>query len=134
MREYVREHTATLLRRLADEVHRAHVEGASDEAVHDVRVAVRRLSAGLRTFADFYPTRARKRIRRKLRELMDAAGAVRDRDIAVKLLREAGLPEQAPAIQHLIVQRKEMARQLAQKLERWKRRKFPREWRDALEL
>src|SRR5229473_321284 len=95
MRDYVRQQTAVLLRRLAYEVNRA-AKNADEEAIHDLRVAIRRLSRCLQLFSQFYPGRSWKKIRRHLSELMDAAGDVRDRDIAAKLLEQAGVQSQAP--------------------------------------
>jgi CHAD domain-containing protein len=92
------------------------------------------LSGCLRTFSDFYPARARKRVRRRLRELMDAAGAVRDRDIAAKILKLAGVPEDAAAFERLREERGEAARQLSRELQHWKQRSFSREWRGELGL
>lgn len=54
------------------------------EAVHDLRVATRRLRAALRVFADYLPRPVR--LRRGLRRLARRLGAVRDRDIVAALL------------------------------------------------
>src|ERR1035441_11114418 len=89
MRDYARFQTATLLRRMAYQLNRAerHTDSAS---VHDLRVAIRRLSRCLRTFAPLYPDRYWKKIRRELGALMESAAAVRDRDIAIEILGQAG--------------------------------------------
>src|SRR5260370_29156551 len=97
MREFALQQTAVLLRRLAFEVNRAAKNG-DRAAVHDLRVAIRRFSRGLRLFAQFYPAGSRKKIRRQLAGLMQAAGRVRDRDIALQLLAEAGVPSQAAVV------------------------------------
>jgi CHAD domain-containing protein len=134
MREYVRLQTAILLRRLAYQMNRTRVEGAGDEAVHDLRVAIRRLSGCLRTFSDFYPGRARKRVRRRLRALMDAAGEVRDRDIAVKILSQSGVPQDAPVFTKLKEERTEAARHLSREVHHLRQRSFSRGWREELGL
>lgn len=59
------------------------------EAVHDLRVATRRLRAALRTFRRVLPRRLR-RLRRDLRTLARGLGRVRDLDVLLE-----GLPEQA---------------------------------------
>ena len=91
MREYAHEQTAILLRRLAMQINRAARSGDPD-AVHDLRVAIRRLSRCLRVFAQFYPGQGWKKMRRRLKDLLDACGAVRDRDIALDLLSKADFP------------------------------------------
>ncbi|MDE3167410.1 MAG: CHAD domain-containing protein, partial [Acidobacteriota bacterium] len=114
MRDFARLQTAVLLRRLAYEVNRVARDGAAAaDPVHDLRVAIRRLSRCLRAFAPVYPGNSAKRIRRSLRELMQAAAEVRDRDIAAQLLLEAGTAESAGPLRHLASQREEAARRLA---------------------
>src|SRR4051812_44141846 len=102
MHDYVKLQTAILLRRLAFQVSHA-AKSADHEAVHDLRVAIRRLNRCLRAFSQFYPGQSWKKIRRRLRHLMDAAGDVRDRDIAANMLQEAGFDSTDPAF-HLLRQ------------------------------
>src|SRR5271165_3769366 len=92
LREHVRTHTATLLRRMAFQVRQATIRTDAD-AVHDLRVSIRRLRECLRTFADLYPAAQRKKIRKELRRLMKCAEQVRSADIALDLLQGAGLAE-----------------------------------------
>ena len=63
-----------------------------EETAHDVRVAIRRLTQALRVFAPLLADKQAKRLRKELRPLLDAAAVVRDCDIALQLLRGAGLP------------------------------------------
>lgn len=133
MREYVRGQTAMLLRRLAYQVSRAARRGDAG-AVHDLRVAIRRMSRCLRVFAEFYPGDSRKKIRREMAGLMEAAGAVRDRDIALALMAEAGAPRGGATAARLEAERKQAARELQLEARRWKRGSFSRKWRAALEL
>ena len=60
-----------------------------EEAIHDLRVSIRRLSRCLRLFSPLYPGSSWKKVRNRLKVLMEAAGEVRDRDIAAKLLIDA---------------------------------------------
>src|SRR5713226_4453576 len=133
MRDYVRQQTAILLRRLAYEVNRA-AKNADDEAIHDLRVAIRRLSRCLRLFAQFYPGNSWKKIRRRLSELMDAAGEVRDRDIAAKLVARAGVLPPAAVFKRLASDRKAAVRELSAELRHWKQRSFSKKWRTQLGL
>src|ERR1051326_4630890 len=93
MREFALLQTAVLLRRLAFEVNRTAKNG-DHTAVHDLRVAIRRFSRSLQVFGQFYRDGPRKKIRGQLADLMDAAAGVRDRDIALELLAEAGVPRE----------------------------------------
>jgi CHAD domain-containing protein len=133
VREYVRLQTGLLLRRLAFQVNRTARTGDAG-AIHDLRVAIRRLSRCLCVFAQFYPGRSWKKLRRCLADLMDACGNVRDRDIAIELLEQAGLPAASPLVRRLGEERRAADRELRRELLRWKDRGFRRQWRVRLEL
>ena len=133
MREYVRLQTAILLRRFAFQVNRAARSGDAD-SIHDLRVAIRRLSRCLGVFSQFYPGRSWKKIRRELADLMDAAGAVRDRDIALELLAAAGIPKSAAIVTRLQEERRKAGEELLLEIRRWKGRSFSRKWRIRLDL
>ena len=116
MREYVRFQTGILLRRvgLADDT-AAHTADA--DAIHDLRVAIRRLSRCLRVFAQFYPGGSWKQLRRRLADLMDVCGGVRDRDIAIGLLRQAGVAANSPLVRRLGAERRAAGRELQLELQ-----------------
>lgn len=132
MREYARLQTAILLRRLAFQVNRASKAGDAD-SIHDLRVAIRRFSRCLRVFSQFFTGPSWKKIRRQLGELMEAAGEVRDRDIALALLAEAAIPPHAAIVTRLAAERRKAGRELLVEISRWKRR-GSRKWRSQLEL
>ena len=133
MREFVRLETRSLLRRLKSPVTQAARTGDA-EAIHDLRVAVRRLSRCLRVFAQFYPARSWKPMRRRLAGLMDACGSVRDRDIAIGLLEQAGVAATSPLVRRLGAERDATARELQGELRDFKRKGLARRWRQRLEL
>lgn len=56
-------------------------DGTDADAVHDMRVASRRLREALRLFAALYPRREFKRWRRRVRAVTRALGPVRDSDV-----------------------------------------------------
>src|SRR5262245_28208180 len=56
------------------------------DAVHDMRVATRRLRAALRLYEQVYPPRGEE-VRQQLAELADALGAERDLDLQLAELR-----------------------------------------------
>lgn len=133
MREFVRLQTAVLLRSLASQVNRAARTGSAD-AIHDLRVAIRRLSRCLRVFAQFYPPHSWKPLRRRLAGLMEACAAVRDRDIAIELLQMAGVAPAATLVRQLDEERRAANQELRRRLLRWKQRTPARRWRQRLEL
>jgi len=133
MQEHVRSQTAALLRRLAFEVNRA-AKSCDEEAVHDLRVAIRRLSRCLQVFAQFYPDGSAKKIRRRLKTLMDPAGAVRDLDVAMDLVGDAGVDRKAHLSYRLAEARRQAKRNLEREVRRWKGSSFFKKWRSTLGL
>jgi CHAD domain-containing protein len=133
MKKYAQTQIAALIGKFAWEARRA-AQQADAEAVHDLRVAIRRLSRGLRVFAQFFPGSSWKQIRRELSEFMDYAAEVRDRDIAVELLEEAGVAQRALVLARLRKERAASAQALTESLAKWRERKAARQWKEALEL
>jgi CHAD domain-containing protein len=133
MREHVRVQTAILLRRLAYEVNRA-AKSCDEQAVHDLRVAIRRLSRCLQVFSQFYPGRSAKKIRRRLKSLMDPAGAVRDLDIAMDLVAGAGVDRRAHLSYRMAEARRLAKADLEREVQLWKGSSFSKKWRSTLGL
>ena len=133
MRDYVRLQTAILLRRFAYEV--GHVaRSASPEAIHDLRVSMRRLAVCLRLFADFYPEHAGKKIRQRLTPLMELTGTVRNLDVALDLVGQAGVPARAALAARMREERRKAANRLRREVGHWKALGFSRKWRNRLGL
>ncbi len=133
MRKYALHQTAVLLHRFAAQLERG-ADHSDADAIHDLRVSVRRLSRCLQVFSPFYPSASWKRVRRKLSVLMHAAGAVRDRDIAMELLVEAGVSPGAGIAKRLAAERTDAARDLRARLQRWNQRGVVHHWRTRLGL
>ena len=67
--------------------HSAGVLDTSDiEAVHDMRVATRRLRAALEVFEPCFQRKAHRRVLRDVKRLADGLGGRRDRDVAIAAL------------------------------------------------
>ncbi len=60
------------------------------ERLHDMRVATRRLRAALEVFEPCFPRKQFKRALREVKDLADALGERRDRDVAIKAMRAFG--------------------------------------------
>jgi CHAD domain-containing protein len=121
------------VRRLAFQVRQAAVRGDED-SVHDLRVSIRRLRECLRTFKDIYPASPRKKVRKELQELMKRAERVRSADIALDLLKKAGLGETARQVKEIREQRAQYHSELHEELKSLAKRPYTRTWREALGL
>ncbi len=78
----------------------SHETGSLDgdrEAIHDMRVAIRRLRVALSNFAVCLPKEDRKRLRVRLENLADALGGVRDLDVMIAAMKTSlpNRPEEA---------------------------------------
>ena len=73
-----------------------HSEGVLDrgqiERLHDMRVATRRLRAAMEVFEPCFPRKRWRRALREVKDLADALGERRDRDVAIEFL--AGFEDQ----------------------------------------
>ena len=127
MREYVGRQTKALLRSFATQLNHAAETGDAD-TIHDLRVAIRRLSRGLRVFAPFYADRSWKKIRARLRRLMQLAGAVRDRDIAAECLVKAGVAGQSVVLEQLNSERRKANEKFLGEIRRWKEQGIASQW------
>jgi len=94
---FAKDHADRLLRNLTVQFERTAKTAGADE-VHDLRVAIRRLGAVLKILNDCFPVRETGKIRLALKRIMELAGHVRDRDIAVELLTKVGGPAAAPFV------------------------------------
>jgi CHAD domain-containing protein len=128
--DYGIEQMNRLLTTLAYQVHRAAKKPGPDE-IHDLRVSVRRFSQGLQLFADFFPKWEVKKIRRMLKRLMRVTSAIRDRDIALDFLAEAGHAAHRPRLEK---ERVTYQRQFSEMLRRWSAQNFSAKWRNGLSL
>lgn len=60
------------------------------EHLHDMRVATRRLRAALEVFEPCFPRKPFKRALREVKDLADALGERRDRDVSIRDMRAFG--------------------------------------------
>jgi CHAD domain-containing protein len=86
--------------------HSADVLDVSDiERVHDMRVATRRLRAAIEVFWPCFPAKLRKSVLAEVKDLADALGERRDRDVAIDALGSfaASMPQpDRPGIRSLV--------------------------------
>jgi CHAD domain-containing protein len=82
------------------------------EAIHQLRVSMRRLRQALRAFSTSIDAEAHNKMDKLLRHLLRRCGAVRDCDIGRKLLHQAGFNKSSSAMRHLEQLRKVAEREL----------------------
>src|SRR5436190_21010890 len=102
----------SLIERLETEARRA-IRSRSIDAVHDLRVAIRRLFQGIELY------HAAKKARKPLRHLMALAGEVRDCDIAVKLLAKPWAKGSGRLRKRIAGRREPARKMLAAELKSW---------------
>src|SRR5579871_2580831 len=93
-------------------------EGEDIEAVHDMRVASRRLRAALSVFGAAFPGRDFARFERDVKAVTDALGAARDLDVMIDTLQkmEGELPPAEQAGIESFVQEKRSQRDKLQEV------------------
>ena len=127
--QYVRVQTTVLIRQVHEQSHRVEID-TSDEAIHDLRVAIRRLSETLRVFKDLFPGGAAKAVRKDLKTAMRRAGRTRNCDIARELMAKARMPASA----ELTDDRDQAAKDLADMLSRWNKKARSQKWQEHLHV
>ncbi len=133
LRRYACEQISDRLGALAYQVGSA-AKKPNAEAVHDLRVAVRRFGQSLEIFCSVLPQRPLKKVRKRLRRVMREAAEIRDRDVALELLVQAGVPKDDPLARRLAADRRQAEGMLVQRVKRWQRNNFSAKWRSALQL
>jgi CHAD domain-containing protein len=76
------------LEKLVNETQRASAEAHDEEAIHDLRVSMRRFSQGLILFPEFLPESGVRKVRKKIKSMMNLTSEVRNRDIALEFLSD----------------------------------------------
>lgn len=122
---------ASHLKRVSRQLERVRQDNGPD-AIHDLRVAVRRLFYLIDCLRPAFDRREAARLRKRLKSVLQAAGAVRDRDIALSLAAEAGLAPQSPLVQALERQRERLAGDLREELGRSRFSDFASRWNERL--
>jgi CHAD domain-containing protein len=89
MREFAMARTRGLMDDLVSALQHAAAE-PDEEAVHKLRVSIRRFQQALRLFAQFLKPGGVEKIKTRLRGIMRIAGELRNLDIAIALTKDAG--------------------------------------------
>jgi CHAD domain-containing protein len=103
------------------------------EAIHDLRVAIRRFTQSLAVFKPCFVRKQLKNIRRGLKPVMTLAGEVRDYDIALEYLSKHASPESTGLQTVFQARRRQAERALCSALKNWVTRKTSSKWRSVLQ-
>jgi CHAD domain-containing protein len=120
------------LRTLAANLSRAAGSPEDADAIHDLRVSIRRFSQCLRVFQDLFDTGYRRKMRQRLKKLMTLCGAARNCHIAIEVLEAAQAPATGAVKRRLRRRQRRAESDLAEELKRWESRGTVRSWRGWL--
>src|SRR5216683_1731689 len=125
------EQTGKLLGELNSQIKRT-LRDPDPDAVHDVRVDIRKLSQAMQVFKPWFPAGERNKLRPKLKRIMDLTSDVRNCDVALTLLKKSKAKAAAPLQSTFKRRRKAAERTLAKALRRWVDRASSSKWRANL--
>jgi CHAD domain-containing protein len=136
MREFAEAQVNARLERVVAEIERMRTE-MTEDAVHDLRVSIRRLAQALRLFGELLGKKAARALRQQVRPLLKCAGEVRNRDIAIAIVRRSKTPGAPALVRTLKEERTAAMNQLHVLLEafhgvdlrrQWARKKGGEQW------
>ncbi len=116
--------TKLRLKRFSKNLRRAAKHPEDPEAIHDLRVSIRRVVQAFKTFRGLLDPAPIKKLRRRLHRLMDLCAAVRNCDIALTLLEQAGVSAGA-SVSRLKRTRGEAAEKLHRRLRKERAQRHP---------
>jgi CHAD domain-containing protein len=133
MKQFARKPFRERLAALDDAIRALRKSPDQPDAVHKVRVSIRRTQQCLRLFKCFFDAKPAKKFRRRLRRLMDRCGEVRNWDIAKKELTSAR--RLSARLGAYIEQEREVASErLVRQLERWRGQRSARAWKKRIRI
>jgi CHAD domain-containing protein len=127
-RKFASDQAERRLGRLAFQINQT-IKSRDADAVHDLRVALRRFSQVLRVFKPCFRGKEARKIRRELKQIMDLAGEVRNCDIALNLMAKSQRRDITGLLTKVKDLRREAERALIAFLRHWVDRKSSLKWR-----
>jgi CHAD domain-containing protein len=131
LKRYAEAKLAARLERISSALRRAAKDPEGPENIHDLRVAIRRFTQALRVFKDLLDGARVRKMRRRLKKIMNLCGEVRNHDIALEALHAAGAPVAQALERRLRKTRSRIASDLSNHLSASRAAKI-KEWRDWL--
>lgn len=89
--KYAVKETKLRLKRFSKNLRHAAKHPKDPEAIHDLRVSIRRAVQAFKTFRELLDPAPVKKLRRRLHKLMDLCAAARNCDVALTLLDQVGV-------------------------------------------
>jgi CHAD domain-containing protein len=130
-RSFAVEQAQAQLKHLTLQIGRA-LKSCSADAVHDVRVAIRRFTRAVAVCRPYFHVADLRKSRKRLKKIMNDAGDVRNCDIALKFVARFRVPH-TPALRSKLRNRRvELARLLVADLRQWRERRSSVKWRTTL--
>jgi CHAD domain-containing protein len=115
------------LKKLVIQLRHAAEHSHDADAIHDMRVSARRFMQSLKVFGQFFDRQSTRKMRRRVRRVMDLSGEARNCDIALELLELVGFNHERCKSQ-LRRRRKRAERIFAKLLSRWHKRGLYDQW------
>ena len=106
----------------------------SEDVIHKLRVAARRLGSALDAFEEHFPSSGLAKVAKQTKHLRSAAGVVRDHDIALTLAAEAGLEISDKSKTRIERGRDEASKELRRRLEGLREKSPGTAWTRMLHL
>jgi CHAD domain-containing protein len=131
MKQFVELQTSERLKKLESELKNTFDLPEDPDAIHDLRVAIRRLNQTLRVFTNWFDARRVKKLRGHLKKLMERCGAVRNCDIAMEVLKAAEWQDEAVS-QGLEKERTHTHKKLRKTLQKWHHNHRAQRWFEKL--
>jgi len=122
--KYAVKETKQRLERFSKNLQRAAKHPEDPEAIHDLRVSIRRVVQAFKTFGELLDPAPVKKLRRRLHELMDLCASVRNCDVALTLLDQVGVTTGA-SVSRLRKTRSEAAEKLHRRLKKERSKRHP---------
>jgi len=116
---------------LALQINRAR-NSCGTEAVHHVRVAIRRFTRAIAVGRPYIRAADVRKNRRRLKKIMNGAGDVRNCDVTLKFIARFRVPQAVDLRSKLQERRKESAGLLIIELKKWAGKRMTFKWRAAL--
>jgi CHAD domain-containing protein len=105
------------LKRFSKNLRHAAKHPEDPEAIHDLRVSIRRVAQAFKTFSELLDPAPVKKLRRRLHKVMGLCAAVRNCDVALVLLAQVGVTAGA-SVSRLKKTRSEAAEKLHRRLKK----------------
>jgi CHAD domain-containing protein len=129
MKQFVQMQTSERLKKLESELKNTFDLPEDPDAIHDLRVAIRRLNQTLRVFMAWLDARRVTKLRARLKKLMERCGAVRNCDIAMAVLKAAEW-QGGSVLQSLEKERTHTCKRLRKTLQKWHHSHRAERWRE----